>query len=138
MLVLTCLNEKWARSMYRFLCGRQVVTARCPEWLQSSFNTLITLFERIGLQMNAVKTKVIMCLPGNIQVAQTEEEYASQQMGLGTSTTKCRHVDCKVCGASLAAASLQSHLETHHDICWLFVLNRDFVDAGPPEVYHAT
>jgi hypothetical protein len=73
-----------------------------------------------------------------MQVAQTEEVYASQQMGLGTSTTKRQHVDCKVCGASLAAESLQSHLETQHNIFWLFVLNRDIVIARPPEVYRAT
>ncbi len=42
-----------------------------------------------------------------------------------------------MCGASLAAESLQSHLETQHDIFWSFVLNRDIVVARPPEVYHA-
>jgi hypothetical protein len=121
-----------------FFVDNGLVAARCPEWLQTSFNILITLFERIGLRTNAEKTKVMMCLPGKIRVAQTEEEYASQQTGLGTSTTKCRHVDCKVCGASLAAESLQSHLETQHDIFRSFVLNRDILVARPPEVYRAT
>ncbi len=65
-----------------------LVATRCPEWLQTSFNILITLFEWIGLRTNAEKMKVMTCLPGKIQVAQTEEEYASQQTGLGTSTTK--------------------------------------------------
>ncbi len=115
-----------------------LVAARCPEWLQSSFNILITLFERIGLWMNAEKTKVMTCLPGKIQVAQMEEEYASQQMGLGTSTTLHQHVDCEVCGASLVAESLQSHLETQHDIFQLFLLNRDILVARPPVVYRAT
>ena len=71
-----------------FFVDDGLVAVRCPEWLQSSFNTLITLFERIGLRTNAEKTKVMTCLPGKIRVAQTEEEYASQQTGLGTSTTK--------------------------------------------------
>ncbi len=71
-----------------FFVDDGLVAARCPEWLQSSFNILITLFEWIGLWMNAKKTKVMMCLPGKIRVAQTEEEYASQQTGLGASTTK--------------------------------------------------
>jgi len=53
----------------------RLVATRCPEWLQSSFNTLITLFERIGLLTNAKKTKVMTCLPGKIRLAQTEEEY---------------------------------------------------------------
>jgi hypothetical protein len=62
----------------------------------------------------------------------------SQQTGLGTSTTKRRRVDCEVCGASLEAESLRSHLETQHDIFRSFVLNRDIVFARPPEVYRAT
>jgi len=72
-----------------FFVNDGLVAARCPEWLQTSFNILIILFEQIGLRMNANKTKVMMCLPGKIQVAQMEEEYASQQTGLGTSTMKC-------------------------------------------------
>ncbi len=79
--------------------------ARCPERLQSSFTILVNLFERIGLWTNAAKTKVMMCLPGKIQVAKTEEEYAAQQTG-NTAMMKRQRVDCKVCGISLAAESL--------------------------------
>jgi hypothetical protein len=43
-----------------------LVATRCPDWLQSSFNTLITLFGRIGLRTNNDKTKVMTCLPGKI------------------------------------------------------------------------
>jgi hypothetical protein len=121
-----------------FFVDNGLVAMRCLEWLQSSFDILITLFEWIGLWMNAKKMKVMTCLPWTIRVAQTEEEYASQQMGLRISTTKRRRVDCEVCGASLAAESLRSHLETQHDIFRLFVLNRDIVVAQPPVVYRAT
>jgi hypothetical protein len=106
-----------------FFVDNGLVAARCPEWLQSSFDVLINLFERIGLRTNAKKTKVMTCLPGKIRVAKTEEEYASQQTGLGTAATKRRRVACEVCGASLAAESLRSHLETQHDIFRSFVLN---------------
>jgi hypothetical protein len=40
---------------------------------------------------------------------------------------KHRRVECKVCGTSLAAESLKSHLETQHNIYRLFVLNQDIV-----------
>ena len=70
------------------LVDNGLVATRCPEWLQSSFDILINLFERIGHRTNAKKKKVMTCLPGKIRVAQTEEEYASQQTGLGTSTAK--------------------------------------------------
>jgi len=122
----------------KFFVDDGLVAARCPEWLQSSFDILINLFERIGLRTNAEKTKVMTCLPGKIRVAQTEEEYASQQTGLGTSTMKHRRVDCEVCGASLAAESLCSHLETQQNIFRSFVLNWDIVIARAPEVYHVT
>jgi hypothetical protein len=113
-----------------------LVSARCPVWLQSSFDILTQLFERIGLLANANKTKVMICVPGKIQVAPTETEYASQRVGNTTTTKRCR-VDCDVCGTSLAAESLRSHLETQHDIFWLFVLNRDIAIARPAEVYRA-
>ncbi len=71
-----------------FFVDDGLVAARCPEWLQPSLNTLVCLFERIGLRTNAEKTKVMTCLPGKIQVANTEEEYVSQQTGLGTAMTK--------------------------------------------------
>jgi hypothetical protein len=121
-----------------FFVDDGLVAARCPEWLQSSFDILINLFERIGLRTNAEKTKVMTCLPGKIRVAQKVEEYASQQTGLGTAATKRRRVACEVCGASLAAESLRSHLETQHDIFRSFALNRDIVVARTPEVYRAT
>ena len=60
-----------------FFVDDGLVAARCPVWLQSSFNILIKLFERIGLLANAYKTKVITCTLGKIRVAQTEE-YARQ------------------------------------------------------------
>ena len=49
-----------------FFVDDGLVAARCPEWLQSSFDVLINLFERIGLRTNAEKTKVMTCLPGKI------------------------------------------------------------------------
>jgi hypothetical protein len=45
-------------------------------------------------------------LLGKIHIAQAKAEYASPQMGLGTSMVKSQCVDYKVCGDSLAAESL--------------------------------
>ncbi len=67
--------------MVAFFVDDGLVAARCLEWLQSSFQILIALFECIRLQTNAEKTKVMTCLPGKIRVAQTDAEYAAQQMG---------------------------------------------------------
>jgi hypothetical protein len=61
-----------------FFVDNRLVVARCQKWLQSSLTILVTLFECRGLQTNAAKTKVMTCLPGRIQISQTEEEYAAQ------------------------------------------------------------
>jgi hypothetical protein len=119
-----------------FFVDDGLVAARCPEWLQSSFSILICLFECIGLKTNAAKMKVMTCLPGKIRVAKMEE-YAAQQTG-NTTAAKRRRVDCEVCGVSLAAESLQSHLEMQHDIFWLFVLNRDLAPERAAAVYRVT
>jgi hypothetical protein len=109
-----------------FFVDDGLVAARSPEWLQSSFTILVNLFKRIGLRTNAAKMKVMTCLLGKIRVAKTEEEYATQQTG-NAATTKCWRVECKACGISLVAESLQSHLETQHNIHRSFVLNWDLV-----------
>jgi hypothetical protein len=119
-----------------FFVDDGLVSARCPVWLQFPFDILTQLFKRIGLLANADKTKVMICMPEKIRVAPTETEYASQRAGNTTTTKSCR-VDCDVCGANLAAESLQSHLETQNGIFWSFVLNRDIAIARPSEVYHA-
>ncbi len=52
-----------------FFVDNGLVSDRCPEWLQSLFTILVTLFERIGLQTSVAKTKVMTCLPGKIGIA---------------------------------------------------------------------
>jgi hypothetical protein len=44
-----------------FFVNDGLVAARYPEWLQTSFDILITLFEQISLRTNAKKTKVMTC-----------------------------------------------------------------------------
>jgi hypothetical protein len=61
--------------MVAFYVDDRVLLARCPEWLQSSFNILISLFKCIGLCSNAQKMKVMTCVPGKIRVSLSEEVY---------------------------------------------------------------
>jgi hypothetical protein len=88
------------QSMNRVFCGRWVSRHKMHRVAAIKLSSS-TFFKRIGIQKNDEKTKIMTCLPGKIRVAQMEEEYASQQTGIQTSTTKCRPVDCKVCGPSL-------------------------------------
>jgi hypothetical protein len=116
-----------------------LVASRDPVWLQSSFDILVSLFECIGLYMNAAKTKVMMCVPGRIREGYMEEEYTLHRSGAETATNrKRRRVVCQICSASLQAGSLVSHLETQHDIYHLFVLGQDILVERLAVVYHAT
>ncbi len=99
-----------------------LIASRDPVWLQESFDILIGLFERIGLFTNASKTKVMVCIPGWIREAYTEEQYAEYKSPTGAATdNKLRWIDCEICSTSLAAGSYQNHLESQRDIfnLWL-------------------
>ncbi len=125
------------KEIVAFFVNDGLVGSRDPIWLQSAIDILVTLFEGIGLRMNPDKTKVMMCVPGNIQVAHTEAAYHGQQQGPVDSTAKHHWVECNSCGASLAVGSLHSHLETQHNTYQSFLLNRGLTVEREPWVYRA-
>jgi len=132
------LGDQVAKKLVAFYVDDGLIASRDPAWLQESLDVLIGLFERIGLFTNAAKTKVMVFIPGRIQEGYTEEEYADYKSQTVTATDKKRrHVDCEICGASLAAGSYQSHLETQHDVFRSMVLQRDIVLDRPAVVYRA-
>jgi hypothetical protein len=110
------------REIVASLVDDGLVGSRDPIWLQSTLDSLVTLFEGIGLRTNPEKTKVMMCVPGNIQVAHMEEGYHAQQLGPVDPTAKPCRVVWDICSMSLVVGSLQSHLETQHDMYRSFVL----------------
>jgi hypothetical protein len=112
-----------SREIVAFFVDDGLVGSRDHVWLQSALDVLVILFESIGLRMNPDKTKVMTCVPGNIRVAHTEEAYHTQQYGPVNPPAKRHRVECDICGMSLAAGSLRSHLETKHDTYRSFVLN---------------
>jgi hypothetical protein len=120
------------------LVNNGLVGSRDPIWLQSALNVLVILFESIGLRKNPDKTKVMTCIPGNICVAHTNEAYRAQQKRPVNPTANRHWVECDICGASLAAESLQSHLETQHGMYRSFVLNWELTGEREAVVYQAT
>ncbi len=118
------LGECVVEILVVFYVDDGLIASHDPVWLQESFDVLIGLFERIGLFTNVAKTKAMVCIPGQIQEGYTEEEYADYKSPTETSADrKRRRVDCKICGASLAAGSYQSHLESQHDVFTLWYSN---------------
>jgi hypothetical protein len=74
-----------------------LIASRDPVWLQELFDILIGLFEWISLFTNASKTKVMICIPGRIQEAYTEEQYAEYKSPTGAAAdTKRRQIDCEI------------------------------------------
>jgi hypothetical protein len=61
-----------------------------------------------------------------------------QQYGPVNPTAKCYRVECEICGMSLAARSLCSHMETQHDTYQSFVVNRELTVERETAVYQAT
>ncbi len=58
--------------------------------------------------------------------------YHDSRMGLLLSADrKHLRVNCDICGEKLRASSLQSHLETQHDVYRSFVLNQELTDVAP-------
>ncbi len=110
------IGDRVAKILVAFYVDDGLIASQDPVWLQELFNILIGLFEQIGLFMNASKTKVMICIPGRIREAYTEEQYAEYKSPTGAATNNKRHrIDCEICGTSLAAGSYQSHLESQHD-----------------------
>ena len=126
------------REIVAFFVDNGLVGLRDPVWLQRALNILVTLFESIGLRTKSYKTKVMTCVAGKIQVALTDEAYHVQQYRPTDPTAKRHWVECNICGASLAAGILTSHLETQHNTYRSFVLNLDVAIERVAVVYQAT
>jgi hypothetical protein len=81
----------------------------------------------------------MVCIPGWIHEAYTEEQYVKYKSptGAATNNKRCR-IDCEICGTSLAAGSYQSHLESQHDVFGSMVLQREIMVDHPPVIYCAS
>lgn len=88
------------------------------ESLQMSLDLITDLFERVGLQMNASKTKAMIGFSGHIYCDQSSPAYKRRQTGEGPtfSSRKRRKVSCPNCGKDLQERSLSSHLRSQHKI----------------------
>ena len=65
-----------------FYADDGLVQSRCPERLQRAFDVLIGLFDCVGLKMNTMKTKAMVCVPGKIQSRMLNEVYNNTRIGL--------------------------------------------------------
>ena len=57
------LEKEWRHQAALFYADDIMVASSDPRWLQGAFNTLVGLFDRVGLRTNSGKTVVIVCHP---------------------------------------------------------------------------
>ena len=89
-----------------------LLALRDPVILQRAMNTLVELFERVGLITNTKKTEAMNCLVDKIRVSLSQEAYRNRLEGHHRFRDhQRRRVTCDVCEADLAAGSLKSHME---------------------------
>ena len=94
-----------------------MVASSDPAWVQGAFNTLVCIFDRVGLQTNVRKTVSMVGHPcqaaGNI----TQAAFWRRLTGEGKLYREQHRdwVECKECGEQLAAGSMSSHLMNQHE-----------------------
>ena len=77
---------------------------------------------------NLLKTKAMTCFPGKVRTCLSAAAYDNAWEGLTTAREQLRsRVDCDICGVSLQANILQSHLEKVHDVYSSRVINQDLL-----------
>jgi hypothetical protein len=92
------------------------VGSRDPELVQKSVDILTDLFQCLGLQMNAKKTKA-MVTRGVVETVKQSTEAYRRRMGQGGGTHREReaeYVECPMCKQWMQRKSLRQHLQHLH------------------------
>jgi len=91
------------------------------QWLQDALNVLVTLFQKVGLETNVDKTKILICHPSFVRTHLrhlSDEAYKRRLTGEGLSyrDRKQQRMQCQLCIKPFAASYIDSHRATaHHD-----------------------
>jgi GAGA factor len=87
-----------------------------PTILQSALNLATDLFQRMGLQMNATKTKSMNSHPGSEIHYISTPAFSRRMLGNGPtySAYQRRLTICPICEASIQQRNLRQHLVTQH------------------------
>ena len=93
-----------------------MVVSYDPRWLQGAFNTLVGLFDRVGLRKNVGKTVGMVCQHCQAVGNLSEAEYGRRVTGEGPMYRERLkgQVSCRECGELMAAGSLMRYLMTQH------------------------
>jgi hypothetical protein len=123
-----------------FYADDGLVAAMDKGWVQESFDTLINLFERVGLRTNTQKTKAMICTPGHISGRQSDYVYERRMTGSGDNfqARQRRRVTCSICKASLAHSSIATHRRVQHGETTMSGLYEPAPAVGLPAEYRVS
>jgi hypothetical protein len=94
-----------------------VLCSHDSDQLQSGLDLFVELFERVGLQTNADKTKAMTCLSNCLHSHLSSAAYKRRFDGGPTySIRKRRKVQCEKCGKDMQICHLPHHLLHSHNI----------------------
>ena len=93
-----------------------MVASSDPRWLQWAFNTLVGLFDCVGLQTNVGKMVIMTCRPCPAAGNQSETAYGHKMTGEGMTyrERKRERVEYGDCGKGMMAGSLDTHQMVQH------------------------
>jgi hypothetical protein len=98
-----------------FYIDNAYIALRDPVFLQKAIDSLVTTFERVGLEINTKKTQAMTCTPGNIRLQLPTKSY--QQMRTGRTPAAdwdASTVTCRECGKDMREALSDATL-------WIFM-----------------
>jgi hypothetical protein len=116
------------------------LAARDPDFLQVALNSLVSLFECVGLETNVKKMQAMICTPSQITTQLLTNSYRCRH-GYGTHMREqwdARNVECRQCQATMDASSLSRHLADLHEVYQQMVVEEELLDNRAGVSYRAT
>ena len=112
-------GERWKEGKHQaalFYAEDGMVALSDSCWLKWAFNSLVGLFEHVGLRTNVGKTVSMTCRPCPAAGNQLEVAYGRKMTREGpTYREKLKErVECGDCGKEMAAGSLEAHQMLQH------------------------
>ncbi len=116
------------------------LAARDPDFLQVALNSLISLFECVGLETNIKKMQTMVCTHSRITTQLSTDAYRCRH-GYGTHMKEqwdTRMVECRQCQEKMNASSLSHHLADLHEVYQQTVVAEELLDDQAGMLYRAT
>jgi hypothetical protein len=116
------------------------LATRDPDFLQVALNSLVSLFEHVGLETKVKKMQAMICTPGRITTQLSTNSYCRRH-GYGTHTREqwdAKKVECRQCQAKMNTSSLSRHLADLHEVYQQTVVAEEHLDNQVGMSYRAT